>query len=89
MHTFALFALSCKKEKPEEIKELEFTQETYYISEGDYVNVLVANGNKKYSLSGFDEELIVPMVSITDFPAGAIYINALKKVQQTLRSKTT
>ncbi|MBK1439849.1 hypothetical protein JHJ32_07630 [Parapedobacter sp. ISTM3] len=75
----ALSILSCKKEKPVETEDLEFIQETYYISEGDYVNVLIANGNKEYSLSGFDEELIVPMVSVTDFPAGAIYINALKK----------
>ncbi|WP_353127240.1 hypothetical protein [Parapedobacter pyrenivorans] len=75
----ALFTLSCKKETPGEVKELEFIQETYYIPEGDYVNVLVASGNKKYSLSGFDEKLIVPIASITDFPAGAIYINALKK----------
>lgn len=39
----------------------------------------MASGNKKYSLSGFDEDIIAPMVSAADFPWGAIYINALKK----------
>src|SRR5690606_10764880 len=75
----ALFILSCEKEKSAEIKDLEFLQETYYISEGENFNIRVSDGNKKYSLGGFDDELIAPMVSITDFPAGAIYVNALKK----------
>ncbi|MFC3196455.1 hypothetical protein ACFOET_02390 [Parapedobacter deserti] len=76
---FALFILSCKNEETLEVKDLQFIQETYYVPEGDYVNVHVASGNQQYSLSGFDEDLISPMVSNTDFPAGSIYVNGLKK----------
>lgn len=62
-----------------EVKDLEFTQETYYIPEGDHATVYVASGNQQYSLSGFDEAIISPAVSNTDFPAGVIYITGLKK----------
>lgn len=78
-----VFLVSCKKEKAA-IEDLRIAEQTYYVVEGKAAFIPIGTGNKNYSISVADEELVEATVDVTAWPAGEIILKGIGKGETVL-----
>lgn len=83
----ALTLLSCNKNKHVELFDLQLSNDTYYVSEGDQIHIRINQGNKKYQVIA-DNNTIINAVSDPNWDiAGQIVVSGLKKGTTKLQIK--